>query len=82
MKITFINGVLTQAPEPNDEEVTYYPNISEDNFDYDQEGSDAEVTIFNSHLQITYLSSRKRRMIGEELLSFTHSLRLVTRIEK
>jgi len=44
------------------------------------------VTIFNSHLQITYLSSdvrsHKRRMIEEELLSSTHSLKLETKIEK
>ena len=41
--ITFINGVPTQALESDDEEVTYHPDISEDgNFDYDQEGSDAE----------------------------------------
>jgi len=43
MKITFVNGVPTQAPESNDEEVTYHPDINEDNdSDYDQEGSDAE----------------------------------------
>jgi len=43
MKITFINGVPTQAPESDDEEITYHPDISEDDAsDYDQEGSDAE----------------------------------------
>ena len=42
MKITFVNGVPTQAPESDDEEVTYHPDINEDDFDYDQEGSDAE----------------------------------------
>jgi len=43
MKIIFVNEVPTQAPESDDEEVTYHPNINEDDdFDYDQEGSDAE----------------------------------------
>ena len=86
MKITFINGVPTQAPESDDEEVTYHTDISEGNdSDYDQ-GSVLNVTIFNSHLQITYLSSdvhsHKRRTIREELLSSTHSLKLETKIEK
>jgi len=43
MKTTFINGVPTQAPESDNEEVTYHPDISEDDdSDYDQEGSDTE----------------------------------------
>ena len=43
MKITFINGVPTQTPESDDEEVTYHPDINkDDDSDYDQEGSDAE----------------------------------------
>jgi len=42
MKITLVNWVPTQAPESDDEEVTCYPDIDEDeNSDYDQEGSDA-----------------------------------------
>ena len=36
MKITFVNIVPTQASESNDEEVTYHPDIDEDdNSDYD-----------------------------------------------
>jgi len=43
MKITFVNGVPTQAPKSDDEEVTYQLDINEDDdSDYDQEGSDAE----------------------------------------
>ena len=42
MKITFVNEVPTQAPESDDEEVTYHLDINEDDSDYDQEGSDAE----------------------------------------
>jgi len=43
MKITFINKVPTQAPEPDYEKVTYHLDIEEDNdSDYDQEGSDIE----------------------------------------
>ena len=43
MKIIFVNRVPTQALESDDEEVTYYLDINEDDdFDYDQEGSDAE----------------------------------------
>jgi len=43
MKITFINGVPTQAPESDDGEVTYHPDINEnDDSDYDQKDSDAE----------------------------------------
>jgi len=76
MKITFVNGAATtQALEPDDEEVTYH---EDDDSDYVQE--------VNSQFQITYLSFgvrfHKRRTIGEELLSSTHSLRLETRIEK
>jgi len=43
MKTTFVDGALTEAPESNDEEVTYHLDINEnDDFDYDQDGSDAE----------------------------------------
>jgi len=35
MKITLVNGVPTQAPESDDEEVTYHPDINEDDSDYD-----------------------------------------------
>ena len=42
MKITFVNEVSTQAPESDDEKVTYHPDINEDDFGYDQECSDAE----------------------------------------
>ena len=50
MKITFVNGVPTEAPESDDEEVTYHPNINEDDdSDYDQEGSDAEC----NYIQVT-----------------------------
>ena len=50
MKITLINGVPTQTPESDDEEVTYYPDINEDDdSDYDQEGLDAEC----NYIQLT-----------------------------
>jgi len=43
MKLTFINGAPTQAPESDDEEVIYHPDINEDDdSDYDYEGFDAE----------------------------------------
>ena len=43
MKITCVNGVPTQAPESDDEKVTYHPDINkDDDSGYDQEGSDAE----------------------------------------
>ena len=50
MKITFVNGVLTQAPEFDDVEVAYHPDIDEDDdSDYDPEGSDAEC----NYIQLT-----------------------------
>jgi len=43
MKITFVNRVPIPAPESNDEEVTYHPDIDEDDdSDYNQEGYDVE----------------------------------------
>ena len=43
MKITFINGVPTPAFEFDDEELTYHPDINEDDAsNYDQEGSNVE----------------------------------------
>jgi len=51
MKITFVNGVLTQAPEFDDVEVTYHPDIDEDDdSDYDPEGFDAEC----NYIQLTH----------------------------
>ena len=82
MKIIFVNGAPIQAPESHitqTEMKTTIPIMS-------RKVLMVNITIFNSHLQITYLSSsmssHKRRTIGEELLSFTHSLRLEIRIEK
>jgi len=50
MKITFVNGVPTQASKSDDEEVTYHPEINEDDdSDYDQEGSDVEY----NYIQLT-----------------------------
>jgi len=77
MKITFVNRVLTQALE-----VIYHPDIDEDDdSDYDQEGSDVKC----NYIQLApsnYISSSdvhshslRRRMIGEELPSFTLTLR-------
>jgi len=50
IRITFINGASTQALEFDDEEVTYHPDINEDDdSDYDQEGLDAEC----NYIQLT-----------------------------
>jgi len=86
MKVTFVNGVPTQAPESDDEKVTYHPKINEDDdFDYDQESSDAECNYI--HLILSNYVSVVRCAFSqennwEELLSFTHLLRLETRIGK
>jgi len=50
MKITFINGVTTQALESDDEKVTYHPDIDEDgDSNYDQEVFDAKY----NYIQLT-----------------------------
>ena len=87
IKITFVHGAPIQAPESDEEEVTYHSTINEDDdSDYDQEDSDAECNYIQLTPQITYLSfsvcSHKRRIIGEELISFKYSLRLERRIRK
>ena len=87
MLITLTNRVPTQAPESDDEEDTYHPDISEDDDSImTKKVLILNVNIFNSRLQITYLSSdmrsHKRRTIGEELLFYTHSLKLETKIGK
>ena len=51
MKITFVDGLLTQGSESGNEEFTYYLDIDEDDDSYyDQEGSDAEC----NYIQLTH----------------------------
>ena len=65
MKVTFVNGVPTQAPESADEEVTYHPEINEDDdSDYDQESSDAECNYI--HLTLSNYVSVVRCAFSQE----------------
>jgi len=84
IKITFVDGGFIEAPDSDSEDFTYHPNLDES----DGSSSDFEFNcIWPAPSNYIYLSSGvhshniKRRTIGEELISFTYSLRLGEELE-
>jgi len=79
MKITFVNGVPTQALESDDKEVTYHPDINEDDdSDYDQEGSDAECNFIqltpSNYISVVWCAFLQEKDDWRKTVSSTHLL--------
>ena len=87
VKINIIDGASIKTLDSDSEEFTYQARQEvSDDFDDNHEGEDVILSYIGRHLQLTCPSSgvpyhnQKKKMIGEELQSFTCSPRQEARI--